>query len=75
MHPIRPPPELLRVQCTVEEGEALKITQRARNDLEAFADEWKGLKERKQYIELSSFSKMSSSSTAAIRPVRWLIRD
>lgn len=35
-----------------EEGEALKITQRARNDLEAFADEWKGLKERKQYIEL-----------------------
>jgi tuftelin-interacting protein 11 len=37
---------------TPEEGEALKIAQRARNDLEAFADEWKGLKERKEYIEL-----------------------
>lgn len=37
---------------SAEEGEALKIAQRARNDLEAFADEWKGLKERKQYNEL-----------------------
>ncbi|KAJ5779532.1 hypothetical protein N7457_007252 [Penicillium paradoxum] len=37
---------------TQEEGEALKIAQRARNDLEAFADEWKGLKERKEFIEL-----------------------
>ncbi|KAI9040944.1 putative G-patch domain protein (TFIP11) [Aspergillus affinis] len=34
------------------EGEALKIAQRARHDLEAFADEWKGLTERKSYIEL-----------------------
>lgn len=34
------------------EGEALKIARRARNDLEAFADEWKGLTERKKYIEL-----------------------
>ncbi|EAW10593.1 putative G-patch domain protein (TFIP11) [Aspergillus clavatus NRRL 1] len=34
------------------EGEALKIARRARNDLEAFADEWKGLTERKKFIEL-----------------------
>ncbi|RAH40282.1 putative G-patch domain protein (TFIP11) [Aspergillus brunneoviolaceus CBS 621.78] len=34
------------------EGEAWKIAQRARNDLEAFADEWKGLTERKKYIEM-----------------------
>ncbi|RAL17500.1 putative G-patch domain protein (TFIP11) [Aspergillus homomorphus CBS 101889] len=34
------------------EGEAWKIAQRARNDLEAFADEWKGLSERKKYIEM-----------------------
>lgn len=37
---------------TQEEGEAHKIAQRARNDLEAFADEWKGLTERKKFIEL-----------------------
>lgn len=37
---------------TPGEGEALKIARRARNDLEAFADEWKGLTERKKYIEL-----------------------
>ncbi|KAJ5086684.1 hypothetical protein NUU61_007991 [Penicillium alfredii] len=35
-----------------EDGEALKIARRARHDLEAFADEWKGLAERKSYIEL-----------------------
>lgn len=34
------------------EGEAVKIARRARHDLEAFADEWKGLTERKKYIEL-----------------------
>ena len=34
-----------------EEGEAFKIAQRARHDLEAFADEWKGLTESKKYIE------------------------
>lgn len=34
------------------EGEAFKIAQRARHDLEAFADEWKGLTERKKFIEL-----------------------
>lgn len=37
---------------TQGEGEALKIAQRARNDLEAFADEWKGLTERKKFIEI-----------------------
>ncbi|KAK4927315.1 hypothetical protein LTR66_016297, partial [Elasticomyces elasticus] len=37
---------------TKEEGEAFKIAQRARNDLEAFADEWKGLTERKKFIEV-----------------------
>ncbi|KAJ5564600.1 hypothetical protein N7513_000842 [Penicillium frequentans] len=37
---------------TQEEGEAYKIAQRARNDLEAFADEWKGLTERKKFIEI-----------------------
>jgi tuftelin-interacting protein 11 len=34
------------------EGEAMKIARRARTDLEAFADEWKGLTERKKFIEL-----------------------
>lgn len=34
------------------EGEGLKIARRARNDLEAFADEWKGLTERKKFIEI-----------------------
>lgn len=34
------------------EGEAMKIARRARNDLEAFADEWKGLTERKKFIEI-----------------------
>ena len=33
------------------EGEAFKIAQRARHDLEAFADEWKGLTEAKKFIE------------------------
>ncbi|KAI9375313.1 GC-rich sequence DNA-binding factor-like protein-domain-containing protein [Aspergillus egyptiacus] len=33
------------------ESEAYKIARRARQDLEAFADEWKGLTERKQFIE------------------------
>ncbi|KAF7715431.1 Uncharacterized protein PECH_007926 [Penicillium ucsense] len=33
------------------ESEALKIARRARTDLEAFADEWKGLTERKKFIE------------------------
>ena len=34
------------------EGEALKLARRARHDLEAFADEWKGLTERKSFIEI-----------------------
>ncbi|KAL4945385.1 hypothetical protein BDV06DRAFT_184787 [Aspergillus oleicola] len=34
-----------------EQSEAYKIARRARQDLEAFADEWKGLTERKHYIE------------------------
>ncbi|KAL4921757.1 GC-rich sequence DNA-binding factor-like protein-domain-containing protein [Aspergillus aurantiobrunneus] len=34
-----------------KQSEAYKIARRARQDLEAFADEWKGLTERKQYIE------------------------
>ncbi|KAK2755981.1 hypothetical protein FQN54_005778 [Arachnomyces sp. PD_36] len=34
------------------EGEALKIARRARNDLEAFAEEWKALGERKSYVEI-----------------------
>ncbi|KAJ5089423.1 hypothetical protein N7532_008107 [Penicillium argentinense] len=37
---------------TQEEGEALKIARRARTDLEAFADEWKGLTERKKFVEI-----------------------
>ncbi|KAL1957801.1 hypothetical protein VTO42DRAFT_5519 [Malbranchea cinnamomea] len=37
---------------SAEEGEALKIAQRARNDLEAFADEWKGLTERKKFVDM-----------------------
>ncbi|KAI9858195.1 MAG: hypothetical protein M1813_007844 [Trichoglossum hirsutum] len=33
------------------ESESLKIAKRARRDLEAFADEWNGLGERKKYID------------------------
>ncbi|KAL5336774.1 GC-rich sequence DNA-binding factor-like protein-domain-containing protein [Aspergillus crustosus] len=33
------------------QSEAHKIARRARQDLEAFADEWKGLTERKHFIE------------------------
>jgi tuftelin-interacting protein 11 len=33
------------------QSEAHKIARRARQDLEAFADEWKGLTERKKFIE------------------------
>ncbi|KAL4881999.1 GC-rich sequence DNA-binding factor-like protein-domain-containing protein [Aspergillus karnatakaensis] len=36
---------------TTGQSEAYKIARRARQDLEAFADEWKGLTERKQFIE------------------------
>ena len=32
-------------------AEAIKIAQRARRDLEAFADEWNGLTERKRHLE------------------------
>lgn len=41
------------------EGETLKIARRARHDLEAFADEWKGLTERKKFIELEEAQVMS----------------
>lgn len=34
------------------ETEAMKIARRARRDLEAFADEWTGLAERKKFYEL-----------------------
>lgn len=37
---------------TQGQGEGLKIARRARHDLEAFADEWKGLTEKKKFIEL-----------------------
>ena len=34
------------------ETEAMKIARRARRDLEAFADEWNGLAERKKFFEI-----------------------
>ncbi len=34
------------------ETEAMKIARRARRDLEAFADEWNGLSERKKFFEV-----------------------
>ena len=34
------------------ETEAIKIARRARRDLEAFADEWNGLAERKKFFEM-----------------------
>ncbi|EGC43146.1 G-patch domain-containing protein [Histoplasma capsulatum var. duboisii H88] len=37
---------------SADESEALKIARRARNDLEAFADEWKALAERRKFVEL-----------------------
>ncbi|KKZ60829.1 hypothetical protein EMCG_04515 [[Emmonsia] crescens] len=37
---------------SADESEALKIARRARNDLEAFADEWKALTERRKFVEL-----------------------
>lgn len=36
---------------SADENETLKIARRARHDLEAFADEWKGLSERKKFVE------------------------
>ncbi|KAK1149452.1 hypothetical protein N8T08_006675 [Aspergillus melleus] len=49
------------------EGEALKIAQRARHDLEAFADEWKGLTERKSYIELEEAQIVEQLDTQQLR--------
>ena len=39
---------------TAAETEAMKIARRARNDLEAFVDEWNGLADRKNYFEMQS---------------------
>lgn len=36
------------------ETEGMKIARRARNDLEAFVDEWNGLADRKKYFEMQS---------------------
>lgn len=36
------------------ETESVKIARRARRDLEAFADEWSGLSDRKKYYELQA---------------------
>lgn len=49
---------------TPEEGEALKIAQRARHDLEAFADEWKGLSERKKFVEAEEMQVVEEMDTA-----------
>ncbi|PLB55075.1 putative G-patch domain protein [Aspergillus steynii IBT 23096] len=49
------------------EGEALKIAQRARHDLEAFADEWKGLTERKNFIELEEAQIVEQLDTQQLR--------
>lgn len=49
------------------EGEALKIAQRARHDLEAFADEWKGLTERKKFIELEEAQIVEQMDTQQLR--------
>lgn len=49
------------------EGEALKIARRARNDLEAFADEWKGLTERKRFIELEEAQIVEQMDTQQLR--------
>ncbi|PYH88292.1 TFP11-domain-containing protein [Aspergillus ellipticus CBS 707.79] len=49
------------------EGEGWKIAQRARNDLEAFADEWKGLAERKTYIEMEEAQIMEQIDTTQLK--------
>ncbi|KAE8144562.1 GC-rich sequence DNA-binding factor-like protein-domain-containing protein [Aspergillus avenaceus] len=49
------------------EGEALKIAQRARHDLEAFADEWKGLTDRKNYIEVEEAQIVEQMDTQQLR--------
>ncbi|KAB8218845.1 GC-rich sequence DNA-binding factor-like protein-domain-containing protein [Aspergillus novoparasiticus] len=49
------------------EGEALKIAQRARHDLEAFADEWKGLTERKKFIDLEEAQLVEQMDTQQLR--------
>lgn len=36
---------------SADESEAYKIAQRARHDLEAFADEWRALTDRKSFVE------------------------
>lgn len=49
------------------EGEGLKIAQRARHDLEAFADEWKGLTERKNFIDLEEAQIVEELDTHRLR--------
>ncbi|KAI5288569.1 hypothetical protein KEM54_005109 [Ascosphaera aggregata] len=38
---------------SADESEAYKLAQRARHDLEAFADEWKALTDRKKFVEIA----------------------
>ncbi|KAF9888017.1 hypothetical protein FE257_009407 [Aspergillus nanangensis] len=49
------------------EGETLKIARRARHDLEAFADEWKGLTERKKFIEMEEVQIVEQMDTTQLR--------
>ncbi|KAL4891852.1 GC-rich sequence DNA-binding factor-like protein-domain-containing protein [Aspergillus ambiguus] len=49
------------------EGEALKIARRARHDLEAFADEWKGITERKKFIEMEEAQIVEQLDTTQLR--------
>jgi tuftelin-interacting protein 11 len=50
-----------------EEGEALKIARRARHDLEAFVDEWKGLTERKKFIEFEETQVVHEIDTQQVK--------
>lgn len=52
---------------TQGEGETVKIARRARHDLEAFADEWKGLTERKKYIELEEAQIVDQLDTSQLK--------
>uniref|UniRef100_A0A093XTI7 G-patch domain-containing protein n=1 Tax=Talaromyces marneffei PM1 TaxID=1077442 RepID=A0A093XTI7_TALMA len=49
------------------EGEALKIARRARHDLEAFVDEWKGLTERKKFIDLEETQVVEEMDTRQVK--------
>ncbi|KAL8740245.1 MAG: hypothetical protein Q9190_007034, partial [Brigantiaea leucoxantha] len=73
---------LMRNETTMvpEETEAAKIARRARRDLEAFAEEWNTLTERKKYVEMQEVQIVQeldeqAEATRALESVIAEVRD